>query len=187
MCSSRRRCPAACRARSESLRSADRVPQPLALVERLDELGGVAGALGRLARPVQQGVIARGDPSGQPTIGLAFRAAHLFVQSLGRHRRRDRRLCTPPAEGFENVEVSRRVHRVADAVARRALNRLQLGVDPARYRAEHQLRWQLVERGSESAALHLAVADSADQAREPPEFLLDTPARGPLEQLAENP
>jgi hypothetical protein len=54
-------------------------------------------------------------------------------------------------------------------------------------RPRHQRRWQLVERGSESAALHLAVADSADQAGEPPEFLLDTLDRGPLEQRAENP
>jgi len=52
----------------------DRVPHPLALVERLDELGGVAGALGRLARPVQQGVVARGDPSG-PSRRSALRFA----------------------------------------------------------------------------------------------------------------
>ena len=158
------------------------------VIHRRKEFSGVACALGRLARPVQQGIVAAApDCGGQPTIGFAPRAPSPFVQCLAGRRAGDRCIGAPSLKDGEDVEVSRRVHGLGDTLARLKLHREKLAVDSVGDGSEHQLRRPFRQCLIEPAPLHLAVTDLAEQAGEPLELFIEIADRRWVQQLLEDP
>ena len=151
------------------------------------EFSGVACALGRLARPVQQSIVTGPDRGGQSAIGLAGGAAGPLVQGLASRRAGDGRIDAPSLKDGEDVEVSRGVHRLGYALARLQLHGVKVGVDSVGDRSKHQLRRPFRQRLLEPAPLHLAVTDLAEQPGEPLELIVEIADRRSIQQLVEDP
>jgi hypothetical protein len=70
------------------------------------QFGCVSGAFGGLASTVQQRIVVRHDALGQPPIGLGLGAVGPFLHSREARRRVERRVCPPPLQRGQQIEVS---------------------------------------------------------------------------------
>ena len=143
------------------------------LVHRRQQLGGVSGTFGRLARRVQQYIVSLVYRVGESTVGFALSATGALGQRFHVRRCGQGWLCAPRLQERQKVQVPLRVHRVRDAVPGLQLIGMQVGVDPVGHRSEYQLRRPIGECDPEPAALHLAVANLAEFAGEPFQFVVD--------------
>src|ERR1700744_3113472 len=136
----------------------------------LQQLGCVASALGCLACPMQHRVVAVAHPRREPPFpfspGPLGLAKPLGLRRPGIYRR----VGAPVTQRRHDGQVSRRVHGIAYQSPRRKFDALQFVADAGPHRTQDEFLRELIERRSESAMLHLAVADIAEQGSEPAQF-----------------